>query len=364
MSFLLPFFIPFVISLILTPLTIFFARKYGFVDDPKTHKHPALLHTKVIPRAGGLPIFGAFLITSLILVPFSQKLAGILIGGFILILVGIADDKYDNKSYVKLLGQFLAALVVVASGVGINFITNPFFVFNLGGIWLDTVIHLDVWRLTFSFLGSHSIVILADLFALLWIVWVINMVNFSSGVDGQMPGIVFIALLVIFAATLRFVGQDPSQLIVAKLALIGAGGTLGFLVFNFYPAKIFPGDSASYFLGFLVATFSILAGARVGTAVLVMAVPLIDGVFTIIRRAASRQSPLQGDRKHLHHRLMSLGWGQRRIALFYWILCAILGSAALLLHSNEKFFAGLVAAVLILGGLVWLNMNLSPKPQK
>lgn len=342
MIFVWPFLLSWVLSLALTPITVIFAKKYGFVDDPKKHKHPALIHKRVIPRAGGLPIFIAVAATSLIFFEPSQKLWGILLGGLILLLVGLLDDRRDLGAGVKLSAQVLAALGVVASGVDIPFITNP-----LGG-----VVRLD------------TVKIVADLAAIFWIVWVINMVNFSSGVDGQMPGIVFITLMVIFAASLRFFVTDPSQIVVTQLALAGAGATLGFLFFNFYPAKIFPGDSGSYFLGYLVAVVAILSGAKVGTAILVMAVPLIDGVFTIVRRIASGKSPFAGDRKHLHHRLLELGWGQRRIALFYWLLCAILGAAALRLASGEKLFAGAVVLVVVLGGLVWLNMTLPQKARR
>lgn len=350
MIFVWPFLLSLALSLVLTPITIAWAKKYGFVDDPEAHKHPALIHKRVIPRAGGLPIFIAVAATSLAFFEPSQKLWGILLGGLILLLVGLLDDRVDLGAGTKLAAQFAAALVVVIFGVGIPFITNP-----LGGI-----IRLDTVRIVFDFLGGHSILILADLAAIFWIVWVINMINFSSGVDGQMPGIVFIALFVMFAASLRF-GNDSGQLIVSQLAMAAAGACLGFLFYNFYPAKIFPGDSGSYLLGYLVAVVAILSGAKVGTAILVMAVPLIDGVFTIARRIASGKSPFLGDRKHLHHRLLELGWSMRRIALFYWLLCAILGAAALRLASGEKLFAGVVVLVVVLGGLVWLNMTL---PQK
>lgn len=342
MIFVWPFLLSWVLSLALTPIVVILAKKYGFVDDPAKHKHPALIHKRVIPRAGGLPIFIAVAATSLILVQGTAKLWGILLGGSILALVGLLDDRRDLGAGVKLSAQFAAALVVVASGVNIPFITNP-----LGG-----VVRLD------------TVKIVADLAAIFWVVWVINMVNFTSGVDGQMPGIVFIVLMVIFAASLRFFVTDPSQIVVTQLALAGAGATLGFLFFNFYPAKIFPGDSGSYFLGYLVAVVAILSGAKVGTAILVMAVPLIDGVFTIIRRIASGKSPFLGDRKHLHHRLLELGWGQRRIALFYWLLCAILGAAALSLDAAGKIFAGVVVLVVVAGGLLWLNMNLPQRAQR
>ena len=353
MNFLLTFTVAFLISLVLTPITIVLAKKYKLVDNPKTHKHPALLHKKTIPRAGGLPIYLAVFVASILFLELSQKILGIFLGGLVLVGVGLLDDRLDLKSYHKLLAQILAAVIVVASGVGIAFITNP-----LGGI-----LRLDTVRIVFDFLGQHSILVFADLFALFWIVWVINMVNFSSGVDGQMPGIVLVALLVLFLASLRFFG-DPNQLVVSQLALIGAGATAGFLIYNFYPAKIFPGDSGSYFLGFLVAVVAILSGAKVGAAILVMAIPLIDGVFTIGRRIASRQSPFAGDRKHLHHRLLELGWGQRQVALYYFLMCAILGAVALGLSTSEKIFAGVVVAVIVLGGLLWLNMNLPQKAQK
>lgn len=363
MNFILPFGLSMFLSLVLTPLTIFLAMKYGFTDDPKKHKHPAILHKKVVPRAGGVPIFLAFGVTCVITLGVSKQTLGILLGGLLLVVVGVLDDKYELKNSVKLIAQVMAALLAIAFGVGIAFITNPIFAIGgLLGIASSDVIRLDELRIVFDFLGVHSILVWADLFALFWIVWVINMVNFSSGVDGQMPGIVVISLVVIFAASLSF-GADPNEAIVTQLALVGAGATLGFLIYNFYPAKIFPGDSGSYFLGFLVAVLAILSGAKVGTAILVMAIPLIDGVFTIIRRVIARQSPFAGDRKHLQHRLMELGWGQRRVALFYWLLCAILGSAALTLSSTEKLFAGIVSAIIVLGGLLWLNMSLQQKAQ-
>ncbi len=352
MIYLGPFLAAFLISAVLTPVAIVFAKQYGFVDDPKRRKHPALLHKNIIARAGGLPIYLATLLVSFAILGITKALVGIFLGGLVLVLVGLLDDKRDLSSFVKLLAQILAAGVVVASGIGISFITSP-----LGGI-----LRLDTIRIAFSLFGPHSVVLFADIFALFWIVWVINMVNFSTGVDGQMPGIVFIALIVIFAASMRF--SDPGQQVVSNLALIGAGATLGFLIYNFYPAKIFPGDSGSYFLGYLVAVVAILSGAKVGTAILVMAIPLIDGVFTILRRIASGRSPFLGDRAHLHHRLLALGWGQRRIALFYWLLCAILGAVALSLASFEKLFAGVVVATIVLGGLLWLNMNLPQKVQK
>lgn len=356
MTFLIPFLFSFLLCVILVPVTIKLANRFGFVDNPKSHKHPAIVHKKTMPRAGGVPIYIAVVAGALIFGALTQKLTGIILGGLVLVFIGVLDDKYDIKSRYKLIAQIAAALIVVGSGIGISFIPNP--ISAILGQGYD-VFRLDTLKYTFDFLGPHSIVIIADLFALFWIVWVINMVNFSSGVDGQMPLIVLVALLVIFASTFRFSPSDPGETIVSILSLVGAGATLGFIVFNFYPAKIFPGDSGSYFLGFLVAVCAILSVAKVGTAMLVMAVPLIDGVFIIIRRLLSRTSPFKGDSSHLQHQLMKLGWGQRRIALFYFLVCVILGILALSLHSIEKLFALFVVIIVIVGALLWLNMNLS-----
>lgn len=365
MMFFWPFIAAFLICSILTPVVRVLALKFGFVDDPSTNKHPGLIHKKITPRAGGVSIYLAVILVTILTVPITQEIIGIFLGGLILIIIGLLDDKREIKSYFRLLAQFAAALVVVASGISVTFVANPLLILGKAESVGGEILHLDKLRYSFTLLGSeHSIMILSAIVAVFWIVWVINMINFSSGVDGQMPGIVIVTLIVIFAASLRFLPQDPSQITVSQLSLIGAGATLGFLIYNFYPAKIFPGDSASYFLGFLVAVCAIISGVKLGTAMLVMAVPLIDGVFTIIRRVASGRSPFRGDRKHLHHMLLDLGWDQRRIALFYYLLCVILGSVALSLHSLQKLFAAAVIFVVVLGGLLWLNMNLSQKPQK
>ena len=361
MNIIWPFLASFFASVVLTPIVAAWAKRTGLVDDPKKHKHPAVIHKRVVPRAGGAALFLSVVIASVLFVPLTLKVFGILLGGLVLVVVGLFDDKRDLEKTVKLAAQVLAALIAVGAGVGIAFITNPLSIIPGGAA---EVIRLDTLRLAFNFLGEHSILIWADLFAIAWIVWVVNMVNFSSGVDGQMPGVVLVALLVLLLSSLRFVESDPSQLVVTRLAAVGMGATFGFLIFNFYPAKIFPGDSGSYFLGYWVALLAILSGAKVGTAILVMAIPLLDGVFTIVRRMTAGESPFLGDRKHLHHRLLELGWGQRRIALFYGAFCAILGAAALSLNAYGKLFAGVFIAIVILGGLLWLNMNLPQKAQK
>lgn len=328
--------ISFLISFSLTPLVIYFAKKAKLIDDLK-RKHPAKTHKGSIPRGGGLGIYIAILLSSAVFLPFSKVLAGIFLGGFLTVLIGLWDDYRDLSPYFRFLMNLLTAIIVVGLGVGVPFITDPF----------NGVIHLDTVRLTFEFFGSHSILVWADVFSILWIVWMMNVTGWSAGVDGQLPGFVVIACIVIAILSQRFAAHDISQVVVKDLALITAGGFLGFLPWNFYPQKIMPGYGGKSLAGFMLAVLSILSGAKVGTAVLVLGLPMIDGFYTLTRRILSKKSPFKADRGHLHHRLLDLGWGRRKIAVFYWVITALLGFFALNLTSQGKFFVVILVAVLL-----------------
>jgi len=352
----LEIFLPFLTSLLIvsltTPIVIKIASKLGLVDDPKKHKHPGLIHHKIIPRAGGAALGTAIILSILFFLPLDKKMLGIILGTTFVTIIGLLDDKYDINPFLRLFSNFVAASLVVGSGVGITFITNPF-----GGI-----IRLDQVRFVFELFGKHSIVVFADIFALFWIAWVMNMLNWSKGVDGQMPGIAAVTSLFLTILALRFYPQDQSQLAVAKLSMIVAGASSGFLIYNFHPAKIFPGYSATN-LGFLIAILSILSQAKVGTALLVMAVPFSDAFFTIARRLAQGRLPVWADRGHFHHRLLSLGWTQRQIALFYWIACIILGVISFFLKSTEKLFAIIFVAIILAGAILWINQTVKSKKE-
>jgi UDP-GlcNAc:undecaprenyl-phosphate GlcNAc-1-phosphate transferase len=181
------------------------------------------------------------------------------------------------------------------------------------------------------------------------------MLNWSKGVDGQMPGIVAISAIIIGVLSLRFSPLDQTSATAATLSFIIAGASLGFLVFNFYPAKIFPGYGATA-LYLMLAVASILSSAKLATAILVMGVPMTDGVFTIARRILSGKSPFWHDKKHLHHLLLDLGFGQRRIALFYWVISAILGTLSLVLSSKGKLFAIIMLVILVGGAILFLHL--------
>jgi UDP-GlcNAc:undecaprenyl-phosphate GlcNAc-1-phosphate transferase len=189
-----------------------------------------------------------------------------------------------------------------------------------------------------------------------WIVWVMNMLNWSKGVDGQMPGIVGISAIVIGLLSLRTSGNIPN-LLDANLAFIIAGVSFGFLLYNFFPAKIFPGYGGTA-IYLLLAVASIVSSAKLATAVLVMGVPTIDALFTIIRRLSSGKSPFWHDKLHLHHLLLRLGLRQRTIALSYWLFSAILGTISLTLESKSKIFALIMLVVLAGGGLLFLHFTL------
>ena len=183
-----------------------------------------------------------------------------------------------------------------------------------------------------------------------------NMLNWSKGIDGQMPGIVAISAIVIGILSLRFISSGGElALLDAKLSFIIAGCALGFLVFNFYPAKIFPGYGATS-LYLLLGAASILSGAKLATAILVMGVPAVDALFTIVRRIYQKYPPFKGDKKHLHHILLKLGFSQRQIALFYWIISGILGIISLTLQSASKIFAIIMVVVITIGAIFFLHL--------
>ena len=349
----LPILCTFIFAVILTPLSLIFIKKIGLFDDPKSHKHPAILHKTPIPRGGGVPLIAAILLSGVLFLKLSFTVISLGIAALLALVIGVLDDKLDVSPYLRFFGNIIVASIIVGSGVTIPFITNPF-----GGI-----LYLSAFRFSFDFLGFPILIALSDILAILWIVWVMNMLNWSKGVDGQMPGIVAISSFVIGILSLRFGTSDPNTVTAATLSFMIAGASLGFLLFNFYPAKIFPGYGATA-MYMLVAAVSILSSAKLATAILVMGVPMIDGVFTIGRRILEGRSPFWHDKKHLHHLLLRLGFGQRQIALFYWVISAIFGALSLMLSSKQKIFAILMLIAIVGGTLLFLHSALKNKDEE
>jgi len=353
-SILLPAGVAFLIAFLCMPLIRIIAFKLGLTDNPEKHAHPAVLHKKILPRAGGLAIYLGIVTSIILFIPLEKHLIGLLIGATVIVIDGLLDDKYDLKPAYRLIFQIIAAAIVVGFGVGITYITNPF-----GGI-----IRLDTITIPVQFFGAHNILLLADFFAFLWIIWTINLVNWSSGVDGQMPGFIIIAAATLALLSLPFTAYDPAQWNIIKIAGITIGATLAFLLFNWHPAKILPGDSGSMLLGFLLAFLAIYSGGKVATAVVVLAIPTLDAAWAIIRRIKRGQNPMRGDREHLHHRLLELGLSQRTIAVTYWTLAAVCGGIALLFQGRGKFWFLIITAGFLAFFLIAINRLQKRKPSQ
>lgn len=331
---------------IATPLVIKLAWKIGIIDDPKKNKHPKVIHTYPTPRGGGLAIFSGLLVASLVFLPFDKHLTGILAGAGVLVVLGLMDDKYNLHPLKRLALQFIVAGIPIAAGIGIAYLTNPF----------NGIVDLSQPQIDFKLFGDEkSIWILSDLFALFWIVTLMNFINIgASGLDGQLTGTTVIAASTIAILSLKF-SADITQWPVIILAAITAGSYLGFLPWHIYPQKIMPGFGGSTLAGFLLGILSILSTTKVGTLMVVLAVPLIDTSFSMIRRVTSGHSPIWGDRGHLHHKLLDSGWSKRRVAYFYWGITAILGFIALNLNASYKLYTIIGVSVFVGGALLWLT---------
>lgn len=323
-----PLSVAFVISFLVTPVVIKYAKKLKIMDDPKKNNHPKVIHTTPIPRGGGIPVFIAILFASLLFIPIDRHLVAILLGASIIFIMGFLDDRYDLNPYVRLGLGFLAAIIPISQGIGISFLTNP-----LGGI-------IDL-----------SNPLISDMFALIWIVFMMNMVNMGAkGIDGQLSGVTVISAITITALSFYY-STDITQWPVILLSSITAGAFFGFLLWHKYPQKIMPGYGGSTLAGYMLAVASILSTTKVGTLIVVLGIPLIDTGYTIIRRLLSGKSPVWGDRGHLHHRLLDSGLSKKQVSEVYWSLTAILGILALNLNSTYKLYT-IIGVALVLGGTI------------
>lgn len=341
---------PIIVSFVAAAVGGLFVRKLYFkknwLDDPKRNNHEKVVHTYAVPRGGGLVVLLGLLAGIGLTIGVDKHMAGILVGLVLLAVIGWFDDVWNIHPYWRLAGGLFAGLCVVGVGIGIAYVTNPF-----GG----GIIRLDQPQIALWLMGKwRTIWILSDLFALIWIVWCMNMLNWSKGVDGQLPGIVVIAAAIIGILSLRFV-DDVTQWPVIKLAAITAGSYLGLLLWNVYPQRMMPGYGAGSIAGFLLAVLSILSGAKLATLLLVLAVPMVDGVYVMLKRIANKKSPIWGDRSHLHHALMDLSWGKRRIAAFYWLVTLVSGILALQLNPEQKAFTILLVGLMVGGMGIWLR---------
>ncbi len=320
------------ITLALTPLVRRLACRFGLFDVPGHAKHN---HAKPIPRIGGLAIWAGFTLAALLSlvlpIPHAddewRRVAALLIGCAAAAAFGLLDDVRPFGPYPQFLGQTaIAAIAVLGGGMLVDVVKNPFGLpFELPAV-------------------------IAYAFTLFWILGMMNTINWVDGLDGLSAGVVAIGALIL---AVRAYSLD--QLSIAALALALAGASLGFLRFNFHPASIFMGSVGTYPLGFALAVLSFIGGAKLATALLVVGVPILDVAWVIVQRVRSGASPLSGDRRHLHHRLLDLGWSQRRIVLLVYGLCALFGTLALLPFDERQRLVALLlmgaVTVAILTGL-------------
>lgn len=334
--FILVFIVAFVTALLVTPLTIHLARRFNLLDQPA----PRRLHQVPTPRLGGIPLAVAFFAALTITISFPRgdqaeisRVLGLAVGVLIVALVGLYDDLKEMGAVPLLIMQFAVAAIAIGSGVVIWEIPNP--LGNPPSLPLPPMI--------------------AIAFTFFWIIGMMNTINFLDGVDGLVGGVTVIASLVLFLHTYRL---EQYSVALLPLALIGA--TLGVLVFNFPPAKIFLGSGA-YILGFALAVLSIIGGAKVATALLPLAIPILDVAWQIITRVRAGRSPFASDRGHLHHRLYDTGVSMRALVLAYYALTALLGALALTLPSGAY---KLIALVVIGAGAVGVLVRMRRRTEE
>ncbi|WP_313996964.1 MraY family glycosyltransferase [uncultured Paenibacillus sp.] len=312
--YIIGFTISLMIALLMTPAVKKLAFKVGAIDKPNARK----VHSRIMPRLGGLAIYLAFVAAFLLLFPFlpdgllnrydMNLIKGLLVGGTMIVLIGALDDRFELSAKVKLLGQIAAAAVVVFGfDVQINLLNIPF------GESMQPVAEWLSIPLT-----------------IFWIVGCTNAINLIDGLDGLAAGVSGIAIGTILVMA-GLMGSEP----VILMSTLLLGGIIGFLVFNFHPAKIFMGDSGSLFLGFSLAVLSMFGFKQVAivsfvTPLLIIGVPMADTFFAIVRRMVNRKPIFAPDKGHLHHCLRELGYSHRRTVLIIYGIAAFFGVSAII----------------------------------
>lgn len=330
-KFLLPFLLSFLITVFLLFVFIYLGQRINWTGrDSKRH-----IHKPGVSRIGGLAMVIAFN-AAIILNPdlfISPELYGFMLGTLILLVAGVWDDIREIFWKIQLFIQTAAAILVFIMGVRIYYITNP-----LSG--------------NLIFLDSGIGVIISAALAVVWILAVINALNWSDGIDGMAGGITFITSATIFFLSLYpEVNQPPVAIISAVLC----GTVLGLLLFNFYPSRVLAGTSGSMFMGFSLAVLAIFAGTKIATSLLVLALPLIDFLWVIGERIRNGRSIFKPDKNHLHYKLMEMGWSQRKIVLTYWFITALIAAIALNTRAIGKSITLLSTGIIMVIILILIN---------
>jgi UDP-GlcNAc:undecaprenyl-phosphate GlcNAc-1-phosphate transferase len=335
------FMIAFLLTLSITPLTIKWGSRLHLTDQPGGRR----THQGEVPRLGGLALFSGFVGTGLLIFMFNalwgwpvmgdedrKLLTGVLLGSGAVFLFGLWDDRREFSVWPQFMAQFGVALIAIGFDIIFQRVTLPL-----------------IGRTDFLLVIAYPLTIF-------WVMGMINTVNWLDGLDGLAAGVAAIAGL-LFAIHAYRLGQTT----VALFPLALAAACLGFLPFNFHPARVFMGSSGSMLLGFALASLAILAPAKVATALLVLGIPIIDVAWLTIRRWRTRGNPMLAGRDHLHYRLLDLGFSQRQIVFFYYTLCTMFGLLALLVADRlVKLLVLGVMGTLTLILLWWLARDDKP----
>ena len=314
-----------IVSLITTPVVRTLAIRIGAVDVPKDGRR---MHNHPIPRMGGLAIFFGFLLSTLVFLPLTRPLRGMLMGAVIIVILGIFDDIYALGAKLKLVVQICAALIAVLMGNEITLLSNPN-IFSSNPFWE---------------LGWLAIPV-----SVVWIVGITNAVNLIDGLDGLACGVSTISSMTLLVIALTV--AEPS---IAILTAALAGGCLGFLPYNLNPAKIFMGDTGSTFLGFMLSVICI-QGLFKGYVIisfivpfLILGLPIFDTGFAIVRRIWNKKPIMAPDRGHLHHRLMDMGFSQKQTVAILYVIASILAMSAVVVLEGGAYWAAVFVIAIVL----------------
>ncbi len=334
-----PFLVSFLITVFLIVLGIYLGKKIKW-DGRISSRH---IHRAGVKRLGGMVMVAAFNLAILLNkdLVITPELYGVMAASLVLLLVGVWDDIRELYWKVQFFFQVALAVIVFIMGVRIYFVTNPL----TGGI-----LNLD------SGIG----VVFSIALVISWIILMINSMNWLDGIDGLSGGITFIGAFTIFFLSLRpEVNQPP----MAILSIIVAGAALGFLIFNFNPSRILAGTSGSMFMGFILAVLAIFAGTKIATSIMVMAIPVIDCIWVIGERIKNKKSIFKPDKMHLHHKLLELGWSQKKIAFYFYGVTSLIAVVALNTRFIGKTITLLAAAAIMAVFLLIINRKMSGKPK-
>jgi len=337
------FFTSFTLALVMVPFAMQLAPKIGAVDIPKDGRR---MHTKAMPRFGGMAIFIGTMASLIMFGGGYDKMLPVIIGGTLIYILGVIDDLKNLPAKFKFLYQAGVATLMYAMGLRIKLITN---FFGDGSLHFGTIVCFIV--------------------TVVWIVGITNTINLIDGLDGLAAGLAAIASLSI-AYVAYIHGEKYGMMVVCLAMLCVAGSCIGFLPYNFHPAKTFMGDGGSLFLGFMLAVMAVVGPLKQATViavvvpVIVLGIPIFDTAFAILRRLASGRPIMEADKGHLHHRLMDSGFGQKRAVLMLYGISAIMGMAAVLVSRElykDAFVLGCIAVVYLYVFLTDPNRNVNLK---